>query len=106
MGVRVLQRVQSILDCDLPPNVLGSATPLDVRPNERGKSAAGSQRRAFPAPQGELGVALGLFLERHRQHGAVLTGLDMRGRYDRCRSTHRTRSMHPKHRLADRAEGV
>ena len=68
--VRVLQRVLAVLDRDLPPDVLGRAAAVDVGADERGERAAGAERRAPPAAERELRVALGLLLERDREHAS------------------------------------
>ena len=54
---------------------------MDVGPKERGEAPTCAQRRTFAAPEGELGVALGLLLECHGQHGPVFARLHM-GRCD------------------------
>ncbi len=106
MGVGVLQGVEPVLDRHLPPDVLGGAAALDVRPDERGEGAPGPERGALPAAQGELGVALGLLLEGDGQHRPVLARLDVRGGHDGGGAAHRSGRVDPEHGLAHRAEGV
>ena len=106
MRVRVLQRVQAVLDRDLPADVLGRAAARDVRPDERGERAAGAERGAAAAPERELRVALGLLLEGDREDTLVLARLHVRGRDDRGGTADGTRGVHPEHGLADRAERV
>ena len=106
VGVGVLERVEAILDRHLPPDVLGRAAAVDVGPDERGEGAAGTERRAPPAAQGELGVALGLLLERHGQDRAVLAGLHVRCRHDAGGAADRAGGVDAEHGLAHRAEGV
>ena len=106
VGVGILQGVQPVLDRHLPADVLGCAAALDVGPDERGEGTAGTERGTLAATQGELGVALGLLLERHRQHRPVLAGLDVRGGDDGRRPAHRSGGVDPEHRLAHGTEGV
>ena len=89
VGVGVLQRVEPVLDRHLPADVLGGPAAVDVGADERGEGAAGAERGAPAAPEGELGVALGLLLERDGQHGAVLArpARARRPRWRSCRPT-------------------
>ena len=86
VGVRVLQRVQPVLDRDLPADVLGRAGAVDVGADARRERRR--RRRAtrrLPPAERELGVALRLLLERDGQHPLVAAGLD-EVRRRRCRS--------------------
>ena len=61
---------EPVLDRDLPADVLGRAAALDVGADERGERAAGAERRALAAAEGELGVALRLLLEGDGEHAS------------------------------------
>ena len=100
------ERVLPVLDRDLPADVLGRAAAVDVRADERGERAAGAERRALAAAERELRVALGLLLERDREHPLVLARLHVRRGDDRGGAADRPGGVHPEHRLADRAERV
>jgi hypothetical protein len=68
--------------------------------------ATGTDRTGLSPTERELGVALRLLLEGHRQHPLVATGGDEVRTDDSGRATHRSSGVHAEHRLVDRAEGV
>ena len=75
VGVRVLARVQAVLDGNLPTDVLGRVGLRDVRPDPRGEVPARAETAGSSAGEAPLRVALGLLLVRDRQHPLELPRL-------------------------------
>jgi hypothetical protein len=103
---RVLQRVLAVLDGDLPPDVLGRPTPVDVGLDVGGERAAGAERGAPAAAQRELGVALRLLLEGHGEDAVVLPCGHVRGGDNTCGGPHRARGVDTQEGLPGAPEGV
>jgi hypothetical protein len=106
VGVRVLQRVQPVLDGHHRADLRRCTGAVHVAAHEGSERTAGADREAFARAQRELGIALGLLLISHRENPLVTAGLDMVSRDDAGGAADRARGVNAEHRLAGCAEGV
>ncbi len=104
--MRVLQRVEPVLDRDLPADVLGRARSRDVAADPRRERATRALAAGPTARQRPGRVALGLLLVADDEHTFVPARLDQRRAGDRRRRAHRAGGVHAVDGLPDRAERV